>query len=332
MTPDLKNSNALELITAYKIINVYNKTFEMQDFVFVPRQEVYFNFYLAWKDLDFDKLMIEISNSKAFMGLLNRLHSNVKKYIDTSNSINYYFQDVNISEIIKISKNWYYQHKLDLLNSDKQIISTHYYPTENERAVLLEENKVELLELELEISIYVQNIHKWFSVDYHTKIYQLSNSFLNILNDYLSASKLLEIQSKDAIDKETIYFSPELIHSIYLICDDKLFETEKETHYNIFFNLLDDSTILKIKPKKMYIIIYLIKFLSERIVLNNKDHWIEEVLKRLSINKKEKFDKRINVLENLKDDGKKKAIYYFNTFEKINKIKNQFDSLKLRSH
>jgi hypothetical protein len=332
MTPDLKNSNALELITAYNIINVYTKTFEMQDFAFVPRQEAYYNFYLAWKDLDFDKLIIEISNSKAFMGLLNRLHSNVKKYIDTSNSINYNFQDVDIFEIITISKNRYYQHRLDLLNSEKQTISTYNYSTENERAVLLEENKVELLELKLEISTYVQNIHNWFSDDYHIKIYHLSNSFLNILNDYLSASKLLEIQSKTDIDKETTYFYPELIHSIYLICDDKLFETETETHYNIFFNLLDDSTILKIKPNKMYIIIYLIKFLSERIVLNNKDHWIEEILKRLTINKKEKFNKRINVLEDFKDKGNKKAIYYFNTFEKISKIKNQFDSLKTVPH
>lgn len=332
MTPDLKNTNALKLIAAYNIINDYTETFEMQDFAFVPRQEAYYNFYLAWKDLDFDKLIIEISNSKAYMGLLNRLHSNFKKYIETSNSINFNFRDVNISEIIKISKNWYYQHRLDLLNSDEQTISTYNYPTENERTVLLKENKVELLELKLEISTYVQNIHNWFSKDYHTKIYHLSNTFLNILNDYLSASKLLEIQSKTDIDKETTYFYPELIHSIYLICDDKLFETETETHYNIFFNLLDDFTILKIKPNKMYIIIYLIKFLSERIVLNNKDHWIEEILKRLTINKKEKFNKRINVLEDFKDKGNKKAIYYFNTFEKISKIKNQFDSLKTGPH
>ena len=328
MTPDLKNSNALELITAYNIINVYTKTFEMQDFAFVTRQEAYYNFYLAWKDLDFDKLIIEISNSKAFMGLLNRLHSNVKKYIDTSNSINYNFQDVDIFEIITISKNRYYQHRLDLLNSEKQTISTYNYSTENERAVLLEENKVELLELKLEISTYVQNIHDWFSDDYHIKIYHLSNSFLKILNDYLSVRKQKETGSFKSINTKDTYFNSIIIHSVFCICNEKLFEKATENDYQDCFNNLQKSIVLnKITRKDIYFF-YLIKFLSERIEINKRKFWIEEILKRFDISKQGVYDRKKNELENQIKSGNNKAIEFRDILEQIKLLDDQLSSLE----
>ena len=328
MTPDLKNTNALKLIAAYNIINDYTETFEMQDFAFVPRQEAYYNFYLAWKDLDFDKLIIEISNSKAYMGLLNRLHSNFKKYIETSNSINFNFRDVNISEIIKISKNWYYQHRLDLLNSDEQRISTYNYPTENERYVLLEENKLEFLELKQEISTHVQNIHKWFSKDYHTKIYHLSNSFLNILNDYLSVRKQQETESFKSINTKEKYLNSIIIHSVFSICNEKLFEKATENDYQDCFNNLQKSIVLKKIIRKDIYFFYLIKFLSERIEINKRKFWIEEILKRFDISKQDVYDRKKNELENQIKSGNNKAIEFRDILEQIKLLDDQLSSLE----
>lgn len=328
MTPDLKNTNALKLIAAYNIINDYTETFEMQDFDFVTRQEAYYNFYLAWKDLDFDKLIIEISNSKAYMGLLNRLHSNFKKYIETSNSINFNFRDVNISEIIKISKNWYYQHRLDLLNSDEQTISTYNYPTENERYVLLEENKLEFLELKQEISTQVQNIHKWFSKDYHTKIYHLSNSFLNILNDYLSVRKQHETGSFKSINTKDKYLNSIIIHSVFSICNEKLFEKATENDYQDCFNNLQKSIVLKKIIRKDIYFFYLIKFLSERIEINKRKFWIEEILKRFDISKQDVYDRKKNELENQIKSGNNKAIEFRDILEQIKLLDDQLSSLK----
>lgn len=324
MTFKKKENRVLELIKSYEEINKYSCNFKQIDITLVHKQEDYFSFYEKWKDLNFDELILEISHNNTYNGLLNRLYTLIKKYIDLYKPAEDDFRNLNISDISKFSTNWYFQHKIDFLDSEKHTIKANLYPTESEREILLEENNFELIEVIKENSNYIKNINNWFSDNYHAKIHELSSFFLVVIKTYLAKQK----HESNSYLNGTEYFNPLIIYSIYCICNGKLFEYTTLQNYQNSFNSLQSPIALEKKDRTEFYLCYLIKFLSERIKLNDREYWIEETLKRFEISKKDVYDRKNNQIENQKKSGNIKALDFYDNLDQIKSMHDQLNSPK----
>lgn len=328
MTFKTKKIKPLELIESYDKLNEklkgYSYNFKPIDIALIHIQEDYFNFYEKWKDLNLDDLILEITDNNTRNGLLNRLYTLIKKHIDLYKPTEDDFLNLNISDISKFSTNWYFQHKIDLLDSEKHTIKANLYPTESEREILLEENNFELIEVTKKNFHYIKNINNWFSDNYHAKIHELSNSFLAVLKTYLPKQK----HESNSYLNGTEYFNPLIIYSIYCICNDKLFENATLQDYQNSFNSLQSPIALEKKDRTEFYLCYLIKFLSERIKLNDREYWIEETLKRFKISKKGVYERKKNEIENQKKSGNIKALDFYDNLNKIKSMHDQLNSPK----
>ena len=179
----------------------------------------------------------------------------------------------------------------------------------NESKIAYVEKQKNLKELFLEkCRILEQNCH--YDQNYFTEIYELSN----MLHQKLAS-------------EEKLYFDKGLIYSIYIICNNKIFESANEEDYQKLFNSSKLDVYLIKKPGSQNYICSLIKFLSGYVENFDKNQWIESVLIRLNIDKKNVFDKKKNEIENqakTKEDSLHKKAKLFN--DKLNIIKGQLES------
>ena len=190
--------------------------------------------------------------------------------------------------------------------------------------MLLEENRIEQLEVIKNKTDYQINIHNWFSDNYHAKIYELGSSFLAVLKTYLPKQK----HESNSYLNGTEYFNPLIIYSIYCICNGKLFEYATLQDYQNSFNSLQSPIALEKKDRTEFYLCYLIKFLSERIKLNDREYWIEETLKRFEISKKGVYDRKNNEIENQKKSGNIKALDFYDNLDQIKSMHDQLNSPK----
>jgi hypothetical protein len=278
-------------------------------------QEDYFSFYEKFKDLNLDELILEDMDSTSHNGLLNRLYALIKKHIELYKPAEDDFRNLNISNISKFVTNWYFQNQIDRLNYDNHIIKTNFYPAENERQVLLEENRLELIEVLKENNKYTNNINIWFYSNYYDKIYELSNSFLAILNYYLPTeeeSKKQYVATK--IDKGITYFKSEVVSKIYELCNDEQFTNMSELDFINNINLRSCSIQLQIKDRQIKRVIYLINKLHKICTKENKAQWLEDIQINLRINKNTFKSNRIISHENLTN---RKLIEFIKNIDQI---------------
>lgn len=292
MTFKTKENRVLELIKSYEEINKYSCNFKQIDITLVHMQEDYFSFYEKWKDLNFDELVIELTDNNIRNGLLKRLHTLIKKHIDLYKSTEDDFRNLNISNISKFSTNWYFQHKIDLLDSEKKSITKTLYPTEQEKEILLEENRIEQLEVIKNQTDNQINVLNWFSVNYRLRVHELSTSFIATLNDYLPVKEEVKNQNTAITNKEITYFKLELLSKIHQTCNDEQFNDIPELDFINNINLRSSSISLQIKTGETERVIYLINKLSKMCDKENKVQWLEGIIKHLTINSKTFRSKR----------------------------------------
>lgn len=279
-----KKSKTLELIKSYEKLNEYHLNSVTLDFSTIDEQEHHFLFYKKWNELNLDELILEITSTNLYDGLLNRLYTLINKHINLYKSTEDSFKNLNIIQISKFATDYYFQHKIDLLNSEKKSITRDFSSREWERNMLLEENNIELKEVIKNKTAYEINVHEWFSINYRLRVHELSTSFIAILNDYLPVKEEIKNQNTAITNKEIIYFKLELLSKIYQTCNDEQFYDISELDFINNINLRSSSITLQIKTGETERVIYLINQLSKICNKENKVQWLEGIKKHLTIN------------------------------------------------
>jgi hypothetical protein len=78
--------------------------------------------------------------------------------------------------------------RFELLQNDLKIIQENEYPTESEKQMLLAETRQEINRLQNEKADYIRE-RKWILNNYYSGIYQISKSFLSVIESFFPGKK-----------------------------------------------------------------------------------------------------------------------------------------------
>ncbi|MDD5150228.1 MAG: hypothetical protein PHC28_07050 [Flavobacterium sp.] len=332
-----------------KLNRIFQNSVETNDISF-DNQCFITDFHCKFSDpQEFDtmlaNLVIELAPEK-YSILFKKLYAEINKNLECYSQNKIFFDSINIEyKISTYAKKYDYliedqSKKVTEIRNDYKVVNgtldsigfrehtklelemlwkEHAYQKSLLEPEVLELNDLWKKKQELEIVAF-KNVNNVFG-----KVYELSFDFQQILIDYLSEK---DIQKDNSIENKTKYLNSRLIYSIYVICNGNIFEGASEDDYNKNFNLLQSSSILQKKVRKLYYICYLIKFLSERIDPNFKEYWIEKILKQLNISKVLEYEKRLNDIVTQKGKGNKRATEFYESLDAIKQLETQLDSNK----
>lgn len=218
-------------------------------------------------------------NEKILTRLRTLLEGNIQIYETRQNE----FSSLDFHKIYSLYEKHLFDNKFALLQKDKEDIQSFTYPTEQEKEILLKENQQEKNLLENERGDYLRS-NTWMLENYYTKIFDITQSFLSIINSYFTDEKEEKFipteennseQTKDITEKQTIQIEPDTIFRTNMF--DKLLLLEKKliTDKYLDENLNwiakhDNGTI-----DKKTLVTFLVGLVESRYFLPNKDSKIK---------------------------------------------------------
>ena len=149
----------------------------------VLRQEKYREFYEILNQSDFESLVLNVVVNSLDKNTLSRLSFLVEQNIHIYGQNQQKFDGLDFLALCRLDEQEAFDERFELLYNDLKTIQEEEYPTEQEKQMLLTETRKEINQLQNEKSDYVRE-RKWLNINYYSKIYQLSKSFLSIINDY----------------------------------------------------------------------------------------------------------------------------------------------------
>jgi hypothetical protein len=126
--------------------------------------------------------IVSENHNRAVLSRLQALIKNNIKIYETKENV---FNGLDFWALCRLDEQETFADRLELLQNDLKIIQENEYPTEDEKQMLLDETRMEINRLQNERADYARE-RKWLINNYYSKIYQISQSFLNIMNDYFS--------------------------------------------------------------------------------------------------------------------------------------------------
>ncbi len=166
------------------------------------RLKEYWEAYNKLKETNFETITLEIIakelNEKILIRLRNLLEDNIHIYETRRND----FTGIDFHKVFSLYEEHLFGDKIAILRKEKEDIQEIPYPTEQERTILLKENQTERNLLENERSEYIQ-ANNWVLTDYYSKINEISQSFLSIINSYFPVEKE-NIFASEAIPEERV--------------------------------------------------------------------------------------------------------------------------------
>lgn len=282
-TKDINNA-ITELTSLYDNIN---KSWQddkcLTDTYQVFRQEDYKESYNKLENTNIENIILGILsnslNEKILIRLRTLLEENAHIYTTRQDE----FTSIDFHKIYSLYEKHLFDNKFALLQKDKEDIQSFTYPTEQEKEILLKENQQEKNQLENERGDYLRS-NTWMLENYYTKIFDITQSFLSIINSYFTDEKEEKFipteennseQTKDIAEKQTIQIEPDTIFRTNMF--DKLLSLEKKliTDKYLDENLNwiakhDNGTI-----DKKTLVAFLVGLVESRYFLPNKDSKIK---------------------------------------------------------
>lgn len=282
-TKDINNA-ITELTSLYDNINKsWSNDKCLTDIYQVFRQEDYKESYNRLENTNIENIILDILsnslNEKILIRLRTLLEENAHIYTTRQNK----FTSIDFHKIYSLYEKHLFDNKFALLQKDKEDIQSFTYPTEQEKEILLKENQQEKNLLENERGGYLRS-NTWILENYYTKIFDITQSFLSIINSYFTDEKEEKFipteennseQTKDITEKQTIQIEPDNIFRTNMF--DKLLLLEKKliTDKYLDENLnwiakRDNGTI-----DKKTLVTFLVGLVESRYFLPNKDSKIK---------------------------------------------------------
>jgi hypothetical protein len=221
----------------------------------VLRQEEYKKVFETLHQFRFEELVLQIVSENLNRAVLARLQALIKFNIRIYETKKDVFIGFDFLALCRLDEQEAFADRLELLHNDLNIIQENEYPTEREKQMLLAETRQEINRLQNEKSDYVRE-RKWFLNNYYSEIYQISQSFLNILNDYFPKKE----GSTDNVQKSV---NPIQINET---------ESTIETNPEIENSAIEPDTIFRAKMYERFLL------LEQRLIsdkyLNESLYWV----------------------------------------------------------
>ncbi|MDH6357771.1 hypothetical protein [Parabacteroides sp. PF5-9] len=164
-------------------------------------------------------------------------------------------------------------------------IATRRLTTEEERLDNLYKREQEKLE-----DLYWQqkesdNIASRYIDNVFGSIYELSNSFLSLLDNYFPIEKEKKLVETKPVLKQGSYFDMKLVSLIHNKCNNIQFENLSEIDLYSILNLHPTNSILTVKTGERTRMCYLIYKLYEYLKTESRTEWRTAILKSVGIEK-----------------------------------------------
>jgi hypothetical protein len=149
----------------------------------VLRQEEYKKVFETLHQFRFEELVLQIVSDNLNRAVLARLQALIKNSVRIYETKENTFSGLDFLALCRLDEQEAFADRLELLHNDLNIIQENEYPTEQEKQMLLAETRQEINRLQNEKSNYSRE-RRWMNNNYYSKIYQISQSFLTVINDY----------------------------------------------------------------------------------------------------------------------------------------------------
>jgi hypothetical protein len=262
------------LTSLYSDLNEFWKTDKcIVDTFQVLRQEKYKGFYEILNQSNIEELTLSIISNSLNKNVLIRLQSLIEQNISIYRQRQSQFDGLDFYALYELDEHNQFDNKLALLLKDKEDIQNFEYPTEQEKTMLLKENQQEINQLRAEKSDYIRT-SIWITVNYYSKIHELSQSFLSIINSYFpDEEKSLPQTENNSINPTPEYpeIEPNMIfrtnmYEKFLPLEQQLIR-DKYLNNNLHWIAVHDNG----KPDIKSLVTFLTALLDNRYFLPNKD-------------------------------------------------------------
>jgi hypothetical protein len=206
------HTTIIELASLYDTLNKRWENDTCRTDVYqVYRQEEYHDCYEKLKIANIESIILEILASSLNEKILTRLRTGIENNIRIYKTRQTDFDGIDFHTLCQFDEEHQFSEKLKLLKKDREDIQEYPYPTEQERNMLLKENQQEINRLQNERSDYIRS-RRWIEEDYYTRIVELSQSSLSIINSYFPGEEeketvlatLDESKEEPAVESSTI--------------------------------------------------------------------------------------------------------------------------------
>ncbi|MFR0677662.1 hypothetical protein [Dysgonomonas mossii] len=169
------------------------------------RQSEYHEVHEKLKEFNIENLILGMIVNSLDEKILVRLRSLLNDNIQIYKTRQSDFSNIDFSKVYSLYEEHLFASKFELLAKDKEDIQSYPYPTEQERNILLKENQIEKNLLENERSEYIRS-NSWMLRNFYSLIYELTQSFISIIESYFPIEKEEEEPILDIA--ETIFETP----------------------------------------------------------------------------------------------------------------------------
>lgn len=249
----------------------------------VFRQEDYKESYNKLENTNIENIILGILSNSLNEKILTRLRTLLEENAHIYTTRQDEFTSIDFHKIYSLYERHLFDNKFTLLQKDKEDIQSFTYPTEQEKEILLKENQQEKNLLENERGDYFRS-NTWMLENYYTKIFDITQSFLSIINSYFTDEKEEKLipteennseQTKDITEKQTIQIEPDTIFRTnmfdkFLLLEKKLI-TDKYLDENLNWIAKHDNGAID----KKTLVVFLVGLVESRYFLPNKDSKIK---------------------------------------------------------
>lgn len=242
------------------------------------QQAEYHKAYEQLKVINIEKIILDIITHSLDEKVLTRLRNLINDNIQIYNTRQNEFLNIDFKEIYILQEKRLFADKFALLAKEREDIQDYPYPTEQEKQMLLKENREEKNQLENERYDY-SRINRWMIEDFYALIFDISKSFRTIIDSYFPVKKqkitqpvLTDIEMipehnenpHTEIDPETIFRTGK--YDKFLALETKLIS---DKYLSTDLNWI--STHKNGKPDRKRLIIFLVALIDNNYFLPGKD-------------------------------------------------------------
>lgn len=266
--------------------------------------------YERLKEANIESVALKIIADSVSEKVLNRLRGLIADNIRMYEARGEDFGGIGFDKLYQLWEDYLFADKRALLLHDRETITDYPYPTEQERKLLLEENRRDINELDNERNELRHADALWIGTNYYQSIYELSRSFAAILDSYFPGEKekAAPKERPEAVPaiKSGTYFDMKLVSAIHNQCNNIQFDNITETDLYSALNLQPANTRLAVKPGERTRMCYLIHKLYEHLKTDNRTAWRDTMLKTLEIREdfyKSKYKEPVSEIPSRKSES-----------------------------
>ena len=258
----------------------------------ISRQKAYYRDFIILENTEFEPLLLSVISQKVDSSILKRLDSLLNDNIQILEKKKHLYNTLDFSILLELELDKQFNHKLQILLKDKELIKEFTYPTQEEKDMLLKETENEIQSLHSEIQDFKKE-YRWLADNFYLPIQTISESYLKLIRFYFPSTQSEEkFVAQAMIEPDSIFKSK--MYEKFLTLEQKLIE-DNYLDDRLNWMARHDNGSIDIKS----LVTFLVGLINNKYFLPSKDPKIKAFFEaRYSIKIGQNFEKsRRQILE-----------------------------------